>query len=65
MNDNDFGRIAGYYTEYSQDFIDYIKQKDFKINYDIELDGEEQPDDVEIAVISTSVKSLAQNNNYK
>ena len=59
MKDEDSGRLAGCYTEYSQEFIDYIKQKDFKINYDIELDGEEQPDDVEIAVISTSAKSLA------
>lgn len=39
MNDNDFEILAGCYTEYSQEFIDHIKQKDFKINYDIELDG--------------------------
>ena len=56
MNDNDFGRLGRCYTEYSQEFIDYIKQKGFKINYDIELNGEEQSDDVELAVISSSVK---------
>ena len=56
MKDEDSGRLAGCYTEYSQEFIDYIKQKGFKINYDIALDGEEQSDDVELAVISSFVK---------
>lgn len=58
MDYSDLEKLGGCYTIYSQDFIDYIKQKKFKINYDIKLDGKEQPYNVEIATLGTKINAI-------
>lgn len=58
MDYNNYNKIFGYPSRLKPGITKLANNIDLPINYNLKLDGEEQPDNVEIATLVTKINSI-------